>query len=75
MARLGFPKEIFCPLDVPARTVVWLATQDEAAKFNGTHFMAQEFVLQRNLYPRWDTIMPISTTWTPGAKLDWVPRT
>jgi hypothetical protein len=35
--------------------------------------MAQELVLQKNLYPRWDTILPMSATWHPGAELDWVP--
>jgi NAD(P)-dependent dehydrogenase (short-subunit alcohol dehydrogenase family) len=75
MVRLGFPREIFCPLEVPAKAVRWLATDPEAADFNGCHFMAQEFVLQRGLYPAWDTILPMSDTWHPGAELDWTtPR-
>jgi NAD(P)-dependent dehydrogenase (short-subunit alcohol dehydrogenase family) len=75
MEWLGFPREIFCPVEVPAKVVLWLATADEAADFNGTNFMAQEFALQRNLHPKWDTILPMSTSWTPGAELDWVPPT
>lgn len=73
MVRLGFPREIFCPTEVPAKAVLWLATDPDAAPYNGQHFMAQELVLQRNLYPRWNTILPMSDTWHPGAELDWVP--
>jgi len=73
MDRLGFPREIFCPIEVPARAVLWLATDPEAVQYNGQHFMAQELVLQKNLYPRWDTILPMSETWHPGAELEWVP--
>ena len=72
MERLGFPRAIFCPLEVPAKAVLWLSTEAEAARYNGCHFMAQEFVLQRNLYPKWDTILPMSTSWRPDAVLDWV---
>jgi NAD(P)-dependent dehydrogenase (short-subunit alcohol dehydrogenase family) len=71
MDRLGFPREIFCPLEVPAKVVRWLATDDEAAIYNGCHFMAQEFALQRNLCPPWNTILPMSKSWKPGAVLDW----
>ena len=35
--------------------------------------VAQELVLQKNLSPRWDTILPMSETWHPGAELEWVP--
>jgi len=73
MDRLGFPREIFCPTEVPAKAVLWLATDPDAAQYNGQHFMAQELVLQKNLHPRWDTILPMSDTWHPGAELDWVP--
>jgi NAD(P)-dependent dehydrogenase (short-subunit alcohol dehydrogenase family) len=73
MERLGFPREIFCPIEVPAKAVLWLATDPEAAQYNGQHFMAQELVLQKGLHPRWNTILPMSETWHPGAELDWVP--
>ena len=73
MVRLGFPREIFCPIEVPAKAVLWLATDPEAAQYNGQHFMAQELVLQKGLHPRWDTILPMSTSWHPGSELDWVP--
>jgi NAD(P)-dependent dehydrogenase (short-subunit alcohol dehydrogenase family) len=71
MDRLGFPREIFCPLEVPAKVVLWLATDDEAAQYNGCHFMAQEFALQRGLCRPWDGILPMSKTWKPGGVLDW----
>jgi hypothetical protein len=73
MERLGFPREIFCPIAVPAKAVLWLATDPDAAQFNGQHFMAQELVLQKGLHPRWDTILPMSASWQPGTELDWVP--
>ena len=49
--RLGYPQEIFSPVEVPAAAVAWLATEAEAADYNGAHFMAQEFVRDRALQP------------------------
>ncbi len=49
--RIGYPREIFCPIEVPAKAALWLATDPEAARYNGQHFMAQEFVRQRGLWP------------------------
>jgi len=69
--RLGYPKEIFCPVEVPAAAITWLATEDEAAQYNGTHFMAQEFVRDRGLRPLWQTALPMNKRWSPGAILDW----
>ena len=70
--RLGFPKSIFCPVEVPARVAVWLGTEKEAEKYNGSHFMAQEFALQRALHEDWGSGLPMSKTWKPGRVLDWV---
>ncbi len=69
--RLGYPKELFCPIEVPAMAVLWLATEDEAARYNGQHFMAQEFVRQRELWPDWDSVLPTNERWSPTAILDW----
>ena len=33
--------------------VAWLATEDEAAEFNGMTIEAQYFCLERGLYPDW----------------------
>lgn len=71
-ARLGYPKSIFCPLEVPAKVALWLATDAEAAEYNGSHFMAQEFALARGLHADWGSKLPMSRTWQPGAVLDWV---
>ncbi len=69
--RLGYPKELFCPIEVPAMAALWLATEDEAARFNGQHFMAQEFVRQRELWPAWESVLPMNRGWSPTAVLDW----
>jgi NAD(P)-dependent dehydrogenase (short-subunit alcohol dehydrogenase family) len=69
--RLGYPKEIFCPVEVPAAAVAWLSTQAEAANYNGAHFMAQEFVRERGLHPLWETALPMNKRWSPRAILDW----
>lgn len=69
--RLGYPKELFCPVEVPAMATLWLATNDEAAQFNGQHFMAQEFVRSRKLWPEWESVLPMNRNWSPTAILDW----
>ena len=69
--RLGYPKELFCPIEVPAMAALWLATEDEAAQFNGQHFMAQELVRQRELWPAWESVLPMNRGWSPTAVLDW----
>ncbi len=69
--RLGYPKELFCPVEVPALAALWLATQDEAARYNGQHFMAQEFVRQRGLAEEWESVLPMNKGWSPTAILDW----
>ena len=74
-ARIGYPREIFCPTPVPAKAVLWLATDPEAARYNGQHFMAQEFVRQRGLFPDWETALPMNRRWSPTAILDWRERT
>ena len=72
--RIGYPREIFCPIEVPAKAALWLATDPEAARYNGQHFMAQEFVRQRGLWPDWDTALPMNKSWSPTAILDWRER-
>ncbi|MBY0399846.1 hypothetical protein K2X89_06090, partial [Myxococcota bacterium] len=72
--RIGYPKEIFCPTAVPAKAVLWLATDPEAARYNGQHFMAQEFVRQRGLHPDWPTALRMNARWSPTAILDWRER-
>ena len=72
--RLGYPKEIFCPLPVPAKCCLWLATDPEAAQYNGAHFMAQEFVRERKLTELWETALPMNENWSPTAILDWRER-
>ena len=47
------------------------ATDPEAARYNGQHFMAQEFVRQRGLWPEWETTLPMNPNWSPTAILDW----
>jgi len=69
--RLGYPKELFCPIEVPALAALWLATEDEAAQYNGQHFMAQEFVRARGLSPDWESVLPMNARWSPTAILDW----
>lgn len=69
--RLGYPREIFCPIEVPAKATYWLATEDEAADYNGQHFMAQEFVRSRGLSEEWETALPMNANWSPTAILDW----
>jgi NAD(P)-dependent dehydrogenase (short-subunit alcohol dehydrogenase family) len=69
--RLGYPREIFCPIEVPAKVVLWLATDDEAKHYNGQHFMAQEWARTRGLHPLWDTLLPMNDNWSPTAILDW----
>ena len=69
--RIGYPKEIFCPLEVPALVALWLATDPEAAAYNGQHFMAQEFARARDLVPAWDSALPMNRNWSPTALLDW----
>ena len=72
--RIGYPREIFCPIEVPAKAALWLATDPEAPRYNGQHFMAQEFVRQRGLWPDWDTALPMNKGWSPTAILDWRER-
>lgn len=69
--RIGYPKEIFCPLEVPAMAALWLATEPEAQAFNGQHFMAQEFVREKALWPVWESALPPNRNWSPTAILDW----
>ena len=69
--RLGYPKALFCPVEVPAMAALWLATDDEAAGYNGQHFMAQEFVRQRGLWEDWESVLPMNRGWSPTAILDW----
>lgn len=69
--RLGYPKELFCPVEVPALAALWLATQGEATQYNGQHFMAQEFVRARGLVESWDSVLPMNRNWSPTAILDW----
>jgi NAD(P)-dependent dehydrogenase (short-subunit alcohol dehydrogenase family) len=69
--RLGYPKALFCPVEVPARAALWLATEDEAARYNGQHFMAQEFVRERGLSEDWESVLPMNRRWSPTAILDW----
>jgi len=72
--RIGYPRSIFCPTPVPAKAALWLATEPEAARYNGQHFMAQEFVRQRGLHPDWETSLPMNPNWSPTAILDWRER-
>jgi NAD(P)-dependent dehydrogenase (short-subunit alcohol dehydrogenase family) len=72
--RIGYPREIFCPTPVPAKAALWLATDPEAARYNGQHFMAQEFVRQRGLFPEWETALRMNARWSPTAILDWRER-
>lgn len=72
--RIGYPREIFCPTAVPAKAVRWLATDPEAVRYNGQHFMAQEFVRQRGLHPDWPTALRMNARWSPTAILDWRER-
>lgn len=72
--RIGYPRAIFCPTPVPARAALWLATDPEAARYNGQHFMAQEFVRQRGLHPDWESALPMNRNWSPTAILDWRER-
>ena len=72
--RLGYPEKLFCPIEVPAMAALWLATEAEAADYNGQHFMAQEFVRQRRLWPDWESILPMNERWSPTAILDWRER-
>lgn len=69
--RLGYPRELFCPIEIPAKAALWLATEDEAADYNGQHFMAQEFVRRRALAPDWESVLPMNDRWSPTAILDW----
>ena len=69
--RLGYPREIFCPVEVPARVVRWLATDPEARQYNGQHFMAQEWARERGLHALWETLLPMNENWSPTAILDW----
>jgi NAD(P)-dependent dehydrogenase (short-subunit alcohol dehydrogenase family) len=69
--RLGYPKELFCPVEVPAMAALWLATDDEARDYNGQHFMAQEFVRERGLWEEWESVLPMNKRWSPTAILDW----
>lgn len=69
--RLGYPKSLFCPVEVPARAALWLATDEEAPRYNGQHFMAQEFVRQRGLSEDWESVLPMNRRWSPTAILDW----
>lgn len=69
--RLGYPAALFCPVEVPAMAALWLATEEEAAAFNGQHFMAQEFVRARGLTPEWESVLPMNRGWSPTAILDW----
>ena len=59
------------PVEVPAMAALWLATDDEAAGYNGQHFMAQEFVRQRGLWEDWESVLPMNRGWSPTAILDW----
>jgi NAD(P)-dependent dehydrogenase (short-subunit alcohol dehydrogenase family) len=72
--RIGYPRSIFCPIEVPAKAALWLATDPEAARYNGQHFMAQEFVRERGLWPKWETTLPMNPNWSPTAFLDWRER-
>lgn len=69
--RLGYPRELFCPVVVPALATLWLATEGEAAQYNGQHFMAQEFVRARKLCPDWESVLPMNRNWSTTAILDW----
>jgi len=69
--RLGYPASLFCPVEVPAIAALWLATNEEAKQYNGQHFMAQEFVRERELAPAWESILPMNKRWSPTAILDW----
>jgi len=71
IGRLGYPKEIFCPIEVPAKATRWLATEAEAAEYNGQHFMAQEFVRERGLFGGWEPTLRMNPSWSPTAVLDW----
>ncbi|MEZ4331022.1 MAG: SDR family oxidoreductase [Myxococcota bacterium] len=72
--RIGYPRSIFRPIEVPARVVRWLATDPEAARYNGQHFMAQAFVRARGLYPPWETTLRMNERWSTTAILDWRER-
>jgi hypothetical protein len=50
---------------------LWLATDEEAKQYNGQHFMAQEFVRERELFPDWESILPMNKHWSTTAILDW----
>ena len=41
------------PMEVPAETVAWLATADEARALNGQTIFAQRHAVKHNLVPQW----------------------
>ena len=41
------------PMEVPAETVAWLATADEARELNGQTIFAQRHAVKHNLVPQW----------------------
>ena len=41
------------PMSVPASVIRWLATEAEAADWNGQTVFAQPFALERGLHPDW----------------------
>jgi NAD(P)-dependent dehydrogenase (short-subunit alcohol dehydrogenase family) len=57
MAGFGFAADGEPP-EVVGAVIAWLATNPEAAEFNGETVFAQDFCNERNLYPAW-----------PGPKL------
>lgn len=57
MAQFGFD-DTGAPPDVVAAVAVWLATDDEAAAFNGQNIEAQFFCHERGLLPGWDGPTP-----------------
>ncbi len=49
----GFDRSAAAPPEVVGRTVAWLATQDEACRYNGATVDAQEFCHERALLDGW----------------------
>jgi NAD(P)-dependent dehydrogenase (short-subunit alcohol dehydrogenase family) len=54
MGRFGYTVHDAPPGDVSAAVAVWLATNPEAARFNGQTVFAQYFCRERKLLPSWN---------------------
>jgi NAD(P)-dependent dehydrogenase (short-subunit alcohol dehydrogenase family) len=57
MAKFGFNPDGEPP-EVPGAVAAWLATSDEAVRFNGQTVIAQQVCAERNLVPGWSGPKP-----------------